>query len=154
TYYLRAGAINWNGVVNYAVALTTRTDSGGAPGTPSFVAVYISSLSVTYGTVTNGQGYELDASTSGADFYPVAASTVTTDNSRNSLSFNFGTLNPDTTYFVRIGALYNGATTYNATQPSTSTLTNVISPSVLSVSSQTVRVGWTAFAVGSGTNTA
>src|ERR1019366_10246047 len=61
---------------------------------------------------------------------------------------------PDTTYYLKVGALYNGATTYSGTQPSTSTLTNFLSPSVLSVSSISVTAGWPAFAVGSGTNTA
>src|SRR4029077_12594936 len=46
------------------------------------------------------------------------------------------------------------ATSYSGTQPSTSTLTNFLTPSVLSVSSFSVTAGWPAFAVGSGTNTA
>ena len=37
---------------------------------------------------------------------------------------------------------------------STSTLTNVLTPIVFSVSSNTVTVNWPAFAMGSGTNTA
>src|SRR5439155_25070617 len=102
TYYVRAGAINWNSVVNYATANSTRTDAGSAPGAPSFVAVYVSSLTVTYGTVTNSQGYQLDASTSSTDFFPVKASSITTSNALKTLSFNFGTLNPDTTYYVSI----------------------------------------------------
>src|SRR5260370_795103 len=63
-------------------------------------------------------------------------------------------LNPDTTSFLKVGSLWNGATSYTLSVPSsTSTLTNLISPSVLSVTSNTVTAGWPAFAVGSGTNT-
>src|SRR5439155_25066946 len=114
-------------------AYSTRTDAGSASFPTRRSSDLVSSLTVTYGTVSNSQGYQLDASTSSIDFFPVKASSITTSNALNTLSFNLGTLNPDTTYFVRIGALYNGATTYNmVTQPSTSTLTNLISPSVLS----------------------
>src|ERR1019366_8697186 len=58
------------------------------------------------------------------------------------------------TYFLKVGSVFNGATSYSVTQPSTSTLTNFLSPSVLSVSSITVTAGWPAFASGSSTNTA
>src|SRR5262249_15983224 len=63
-------------------------------------------------------------------------------------------LSPDTTYFLKVGSLWNGATSYANTVPSsTSTLTNLISPSTLGVSSTTIQAGWPAFSVGSGTNT-
>src|SRR5208283_904701 len=72
-----------------------------------------------------------------------------------TLTFNYGTLNPNTTYYIRVGSLWNGSTDYALTAPqSTSTLTNLINPSVLSVSSTTVQAGWAAFAVGPGTSTA
>src|ERR1019366_8658311 len=90
TYYLRAGAINWNGVVNYITLGSTRTDAGAAPGAPSFTAVYVSSLTVTYGALGSGQGYELDASTSGTDFFPVQASSITADNGLSTLAFYYG----------------------------------------------------------------
>ena len=62
TYYLRAGSINWNGVVNYATALSTQTSAGVAPSPVTLSAVYVTSATVTYGTVSGSNGYELDAS--------------------------------------------------------------------------------------------
>src|SRR4029077_10741171 len=128
TYYLRAGAINWNSVVNYVTFGSTMTTAGLAPSPVSIANVYITSITVNYGTVGGSGGYELDASstnfTSG-----VVLSSITLDNTMASLTV-FG-LNPDTTYFLKVGALYNGATTYSLTQPSTSTLTNYLNPSVL-----------------------
>ena len=35
----------------------------------------------------------------------------------NGLTFNAAQLSPNTTYFVRVGALYNGATAYALTTP-------------------------------------
>ena len=77
---------------------------------------------------------------------------MTTDNSVASLTVQG--LNPDTTYYLKVGSLFSGATSYSATQPSTSTLTNLLTPSVFGVSSNTVTVNWPAFAINSGTNTA
>ena len=62
TYYLRAGAINWNSVVNYVTFGSTRTDAGPAPSAVTLGAVSITSITVNYGTVGGSQGYELDAS--------------------------------------------------------------------------------------------
>src|SRR4029077_7511701 len=56
TYYLRAGAINWNSVVNYVTFGSTRTDAGPAPSPVNLTAVYIPSATTTYGTVTGSQG--------------------------------------------------------------------------------------------------
>src|SRR5204863_6824316 len=60
----------------------------------------------------------------------LAASSATTNGNLTDLSFNLGALAPNTTYFVRVGALYNGATSYADTVPaSTSTLTSLITGS-------------------------
>src|SRR5262249_15652754 len=99
-------------------------------------------------------GYELDASTA-SNFTGTLISSVTSVPSLNTLSFNYGSLNPNTTYYVRVGALYSGATTYNtATQPTTSTLTNLLNNvSYFAVHSPSISVSWSAFAVGPGTST-
>src|SRR5260221_4040085 len=150
TSYLRAGAINWNNVVNYVTFGSTRTDAGVAITGSHITQVYVSSLTATWVALPGGSGntgYVLEASLT--DFGAVVASSITTDVALSTLSFNIGTLNPDTTYFVRVGALYNGATTYATPSLSTSTLTNLLTPSVLSVSSRTVTAGWPAFDTGS-----
>ena len=150
TYYLRAGAANWDSVVNF-VGLSTQTVAGAAPGSPTITAVYITSATLSWTTVSGSNGYEIDAS-SNQFAGGIVFSTVTTNNALGTLTVTG--LDPDTTYYFNIGALWDGATTYSGTQPSTSTLTNLISPSVLSVSSESVTVGWPAFASGSSTDTA
>ena len=81
------------------------------------------------------------------------ASTITTNTSALTLTFNNGQLMANTTYFVRIGALYNGTTTYINTVPSsTSTLTSLISGAqVYAINSTSITVNWTAMTVGTGT---
>src|SRR6185369_15811004 len=48
-YYFRAGAINWDGVVNYVTPTGSpaTTVAGAAPTNPLITNVYVSSLSVT-----------------------------------------------------------------------------------------------------------
>src|SRR5207253_9439536 len=94
---------------------------------PAISAVYLSTITATWTTVPNVTGYDVEASTM-ANFTGVrseerragkAASTLTGSSAAN--------LAPDTTYFVRIGALYNGATMNIATVPSsTSTLASLV----------------------------
>ena len=61
TYYLRAGAANWNGYVNF-VELSTQTISGAAPGSVSLTAVYVTSATLSWTAVSGSNGYEVDAS--------------------------------------------------------------------------------------------
>src|SRR5205807_6034404 len=106
---------------------------------------------VNYGAVSGSGGYELDASST--NFVGgVVLSSITTSSSLGSLTV-FG-LNPDTTYFLKVGSLWSGATSYTLSTPtSTSTLTNLISPTTLNLKSVVIGVGWPAFSVGSGKNT-
>jgi hypothetical protein len=157
TYYLRAGGYNFNNVVNYVTSQSTQTLVGAAPGLPSFTAVYLSTLTVTYSTAAtaNSQGYELDASTSNT-FLGTVYSTSTTSPSLNTLTVSSATnLAPNTTYFVRIGALYNGTTNYNGTYPSTSTLASLLSSvKIYQVNQTSITMNWTAWAsTGPGVNT-
>src|SRR3989441_340644 len=87
TYYLRAGGYNFNAVANFGTTQSTRTLVGNTPGNPSFTAVYLSTLTVTYSTAStaNSQGYELDASTSNT-FLGTVYSTSTTSASLNALT--------------------------------------------------------------------
>ena len=48
--------------------------AGAAPGNPSFTAVYVSSASVQYGTVSNSTGYELDGEHT--DILPLGADEI------------------------------------------------------------------------------
>src|SRR4029077_17567072 len=109
-------------VINYVTFGSTMTTAGVAPSPVTIAAVYITSITVNYGTVGGSNGYELDASTSNF-LGGVVLSSITTSSSLASLTVL--ALSPDTTYFLKVGALYNGATTYSSTL-STSTLTNFI----------------------------
>ena len=128
SYNLRVGGLNWNNVPNFVTPTGSpaTTVAGGAPGNPLITAVYVSSLTAAWGNVNSPSGYSLEASTM-SDFTGTLISSVTTDGTMNGLTFNAAQLSPNTTYFVRVGALYNGATAYALTTPlSTSTLTSPI----------------------------
>src|SRR5205823_8703691 len=74
--------------------------------------------------------YDVEDSTIGI-LTGVISTTHTTTPSASTLTVSSAAnLAPDTTYFVRIGALYNGATTYINTVPiSTSTLASLVTNS-------------------------
>src|SRR4029077_3835283 len=117
TYYLRAGADNWNGTTNYITIGSTLTNAGGAVGSPAISAVYMSTITATWTTVTGVTGYDVEASTAN-NFTGVLFTTITTNVNATSLAVSSAAnLSPNTTYFLRIGALYNGATTYINTVP-------------------------------------
>ena len=90
-----------------------------------------------------------------SDFSATVISSVTTDGTLATLSYNPGDLAANTTYFVRIGALYGGATSYINTVPSsTSTLTSPITTQqYYQVNITSVTVNWAAFGTGPGNNT-
>ena len=113
--------------------------------------MYVTSATLSWTAVTGSNGYEIDASSMQFTGGTIL-STVTTNNATTSLTV-LG-LNPDTTYYFNVGSLWNGATTYSGTQPSTSTWTNLLTPIVFSVSSSTIVVNWPPFASGSSTDTA
>src|SRR5262249_46537727 len=137
---------------SYAVVGGARTLPGPAPANVQITQVFVTSMTVTWTPVPSDSGYSLEAYTD-AGFTSFAASSVTTSGTLGSLTVTG--LGADTTYYLRVGSLWNGTTNYAPSVPaSTSTLTNLLSPSVLNVSSNTVTAGWPAFAVGSGTNTA
>src|SRR5438132_8134173 len=88
---------------------STRTTSGGAVGSPAISAVYLSTITATWTTVPNVTGYDVEVSTM-SNFTGTIFSTATTNTSAITLTVSSAAnLAPDTTYFVRIGALYNGA---------------------------------------------
>jgi hypothetical protein len=124
TYYFRVGGINWNNMVNYTSLASTQTLAGGPPVTPHLTGVFISSMAVSWTDTTDTSGYDIEASLT--DFGGLVASSSTADVARSSLTFNAGTLSANTTYFVRVGALFNGATVYATPSVSSATLTDFI----------------------------
>ena len=112
-YYLRVGGLNWNDVPNFVPAGNTTTGSGPGPVNPTITDVSVSSLTAVWGSANSLNGYSLEAST---EAWPNSdtgnISTMTNSGTATTLSFDFGALLPDTTYFVHVGSLWNGATTY------------------------------------------
>ena len=155
TYYFRVGGINYDNVVNYTVMTATQTTAGRAVGNPQITSVYITTMTATWTAAPDPvTGYDVEASTA-SDFTGTLVATITTNTSALTLTFNNGQLLANTTYFARVGALYNGATTYLNTVPtSTSTLTSLIQAAqVYQTNITSITVNWTQMSVGTGTNT-
>jgi len=151
-YYFRIGSYNWNNIPNYTDAGSATTIGGPAPINPLITAVYRSSMTIVWGSVNSLDGYIVQASTAN-NFTGTLVSSITTDGTSTSLSPQ--SLIPNTTYFVRVGSLWNGATTYALTTPiSTSTWVDLLTNSqIYTVSYTSVTLNWTAQGVGPGANT-
>src|ERR1019366_8856828 len=155
TYYLRVGGINYNNVRNFTTIGSTQTLSGGAVTSPAITQVYVSSLTVTWtDPAQTTTGYDVEASTMN-NFTGTIITTATTNITASTLTFNLGQLAANTTYFVRVGALYSGSTVYANTVPSsTSTLASLITvDQIYQVLATSVTANWAAFGVGPGNNT-
>src|SRR5207245_3250408 len=99
----------------------------GAGASAAISAVYLSTIIATWTTLQNVSCYDVKSSAL-STYTGIIFTTITTNTSATTLTVSSAAnLAPDTTYFVRIGALYNGATTYIATVPSsTSTLASLV----------------------------
>ena len=143
TYWLKVGGINHNSVITYTIVGASQTSAGAAP-VPTITGVFVSSISVQWPDATLNDGYVMEAySDSGYTSLTTSSATVVAD--LTSLTFNAGTLLPNTTYWIKVGALYNGATSYGFTTPvSTSTLTSLVTNAqVYRVFTTSVAVNWT-----------
>ncbi|MDP3541709.1 MAG: hypothetical protein Q8T11_04490, partial [Elusimicrobiota bacterium] len=92
------------------------------PGAPAIFAVGLSSIDVQYGIV-DADGYVVEASTM-ANFSGVLYSSATM---AQAAQLAPQSLDPNTTYFLRAGALWGAATIYAQTELSTATLTKHVS---------------------------
>ncbi|HAM36075.1 MAG TPA: hypothetical protein DCP85_09155 [Elusimicrobia bacterium] len=116
TYYLFVDARNWdNASSGYAALGSTATlaTPKPPPGAPWISAVHVSSITVSWTSVGSG-GYELDASTD-VNFTGVLSSSVTADGGAGFLTALSPALTPNTTYYLRAGALWGATTSYAAT---------------------------------------
>lgn len=114
TYYLRLATLNWEDTPNYSVLSSTRT---GFPGPLTGVAladIWSSSAPVTFTPGTAAEGHVAEASVY-RFFTGAIISSATSDGSASGLIVTG--LDPNTTYYFRAGALYNGATIYTNTSP-------------------------------------
>jgi len=147
TYYFRVGGTNWNNVNNYLSAGSTRTLAGAPPVNPIISAVYITSITASWTLVSSTMGYKVDASTA-SNFTGTLFSSITT--STQSAVLSPQSLSANTTYYLRVGAVYPGTTSYANTVPSSlSTLTNLVSAvQIYQVFGTSVTLNWAGLGAG------
>ena len=80
----------------------------------------------------------MEASTA-ANFTGAIISSVTRSGTLGGLSFNVNDLAGNTTYYVRVGSLWNGTTNYSSTLSTATLASQVISPQFAGTSSFTSR---------------
>ena len=148
TYYFRVASLNWDSVPNFSLAGSTYI-AAPTPLNPAIVSAYLSSATVSYGLVSLGatspQGYVVDASTM-PNFSGQIVSSATASLSLNTLAPQG--LYPNTTYYMRAGALWSQSTFYAYTTPrSTSTLAlPPLNAMIVGVTTVTITANWTALA--------
>ena len=154
TYYWQTRTIDtglmtstWTAVQSLYVQVT--------PANVQITTVSVSSFTVTWSTPAYSTGYEVDASTA-SDFTGVVMSTITSVGALTSLVVDSMTsLSPNTTYFIQVGNIANGTTSYASPALSTSTLASPLNNILLYQVNQTsITVNWTAWvSTGPGANT-
>jgi len=142
SYYLRVGGVNVESVAHYASGGLLQTLAGGPPQSPAIFNVSHGSITVNWTGVPDITGYLLEASTA-SNFSGTLNSSATVNLLASRLSAGTGvSLQPNTTYFLRVGALYNDATTY-ASSLATATLTNPISNAQFAgIFASSITVNW------------
>ncbi|MBI5243700.1 MAG: fibronectin type III domain-containing protein, partial [Elusimicrobia bacterium] len=124
TYYFRVGSIAHDGSANFLMFDSTKTLRANVP--PSNVRaqeVFFSSVTMAWNPVNSDAGYRAEASTA-PDFTGFVSSAATTSGSVGSLAI--ADLYTNTTYYLRVAALWQSATKY-ASAPSTPTLASAVS---------------------------
>ncbi|MDP2865503.1 MAG: fibronectin type III domain-containing protein [Elusimicrobiota bacterium] len=153
TYYLRLGTLNWQYTPNYTVLPSTKTGFPEPPAGVALANIWSSSASINFTPGIASGGHVAEASVY-RFFSAVYKSSATSDPSASNLVIEG--LDPNTTYYFRAGALYNGTTIYNITVPDfrqtlTQPLTGLNIPAVFQSS---VTVAWTPLAASQQSNTA
>jgi len=119
TYYFRVASLNWNSRSNYISLGSTKTVAyiGAPPNDARVSLVRVSSVTLAWVPV-NSDGYVAQASTA-ADYSGAIYSSSTSSGGSSALSI-LG-LDPNTTYYMHVGAIWGQTTSY-AEAGSTSTL--------------------------------
>ncbi|MFC1522469.1 fibronectin type III domain-containing protein [Elusimicrobiota bacterium] len=148
TYYLRAGAL-WGDTTDYTASISTITQQL-APQGLSVSQVYVASITASWSSLTPAPDkFILDASSTNYDGTDVPVSSETVNASVISLSAFSPALNPNTTYYLRVGAFWNNTTNY-ASAVSTVTLASSVNESFSfsGVHYTSVTIAWDALADG------
>lgn len=149
TFYLRVSGLDPAGTYTWSVLGSTLTHMG-APANPALGTIGGKTIQVTWTLLGGTTGFDVEASTAN-DFTGTLITTVTTNTAAISLIDGAGAqaLAFDTTYYLRVGALYSGTTLYSTTL-STDTWTDLVTPQIYQLLSTSVTVNWPALGVGEG----
>ncbi|MBI4425935.1 MAG: gliding motility-associated C-terminal domain-containing protein, partial [Elusimicrobia bacterium] len=140
-YHLRIGSLNWDLAPNFSAAGSTRTLIGPPPADAAPATVWRSSIAVSWPAIPSDDGYSVEASTA-ADFSGLRLSSVTASGAATTLAV--GGLDANATYFLRVGALWNGATAYVQASPaSTATWAEAVAGQLTAVYGTSATVSWT-----------
>jgi hypothetical protein len=141
TYYVDVRAVGNGGAATaYFTVGSTATLPSQTPGNVKVTAVSQAYLVLGWSAVGSSGGYELDASTS-ANFSGALYSSRTANGNATTLETP-SVLSYNTTYYLRVGALWGGTTVY-ASAASTSTLAMYPGPlPVTAVSSSSLQANW------------
>lgn len=113
-YQLRIATLNWERTPNYTVLPSTRTGIPGFLTGVTLASVWSSSAVITF---TPGIAAEAHVAQASPDQYFEGSVLITSVTVPSAASVAITGLDPNTTYFYRVGALYNGATIYTNTTP-------------------------------------
>ncbi len=141
-YNLRLGTLNWTDTPSYSDLPATQTLMPAPPSGVILGEVWQSSATVNFAGIPGGDSYTLEASTH-EFFNYIQRSSATFDAGVTTLTVN--ALDPNTRYYFRMAALYNGATVYTTAAPSNkSTLPDPLgAASFTGVFYSSVTVAWT-----------
>ncbi|MBI4352048.1 MAG: fibronectin type III domain-containing protein [Elusimicrobia bacterium] len=114
TYYLRLGTLNWERTPNFTVLPPAKTGFPGPPGSAALDNIWSSSAAVSFTPGIAAEAHLAQASLY-RFFTSIQASSVTLNPAAAGLAI--AGLDPNTTYYFRVGALYNGTTIYSNTVP-------------------------------------
>ena len=96
-----------------------------------------------------GQAINFDVETSTAsDFTGTIVSTITTNANAVTLSYGPGTLAANTLYFVRVGALFSGTTTYSITSTTITFTAPLVGFQFYAVNISSITANWVPIVAG------
>jgi hypothetical protein len=131
------------GLLGWAIGVTPqKAEAAGPPINPEVIGFSSYSITAAWGLPLPTSGYIVQASTTGA-FSSILISSITFDQNLSTLTVI--SLQANTTYFIRVGALYDSGTTdYAIASPTeTTTLTRLVtSPTFLQTTSSTIKARW------------
>lgn len=137
-YYARIGTLNGIGVISYCETTSHKTPFPEIELNPYVVSYTSTSITVEYST-SDTDGYEVQLSTE-EGFLNISKSTSTLNKSQNTITIT--SLNTDTRYYIRVGAIFSGATKYFEISQPVTTLTEPPSLTDFKVSITSASAKW------------